>query len=421
MGADGFKEILAILRSKGGGGGGKQGQQEGLKWKCFGCQRQNEGIGNCSGCKKAVPDHIFARFERDHKKEAGKSKGGTKGGGKGGPSTPSGNGKAGDNGAGGKGPQQPAAAAAVPKAEPEPESQMAKEFAKMLAWCTQTGYAGAGAAAAVVAGTSAGSEGDPNAKQKSAMDVLRADIAALQAVSAKSAAVLGEIAEKEQALERLRLEVRKSHPADVQLRNLDAKLAGVSKQREKHDEVADALAKEIGKLKASMDEAAAAGAARRKEEEQLRRERLALVQQLEAEKVKQAKAVAGEQPETAEDVAAKLEYDEILRQFTGADELKERLRVIHFGRKEPAAAAAASTNGSSTTAVAEATPPAAAAPSGTVAAGSGGAQSAVDMAKEAADAAAKRLADKDDGDGANMVDVGEGKDGEQDRVRQRTA
>ena len=214
--------------------------------------------------------------------------GGAKGGGKGSSSaSPSGGGKAGGKGAGGKGPQQ---AAATPKAEAtinggksESEIQLAKELAQVLAWATQQGYPGADAAAAVAA-TAAGSEGDPNAKQKSAMDVLRVDIATLQAVNDKGAAVLGSIAEKEQALERLRLEVRKSHPADIQLRNLDAKLAGVSKQREKHDEVADGLAKEIAKLKASMDEAAPAGAAKRKEEEQLRRERLALVQQLEAEK-----------------------------------------------------------------------------------------------------------------------------------------
>ena len=343
-----------------------------------------------------------------------------KGGGKGASASPSGGGKAGGKGAGGKGPQQ---AAATPKAEAtinggksDSEIQMAKELAEIRAWATQKGYPGADGGAA----TAADSEGDPNAKQKSDMDVLRADIANMQASTNKGAVVLGIIAEREKALECLRLEVRKSHPADIQLRNLAAKLAGVTKQREKHDEVADALAKEIAKLKTSMDEAAAAGAARRKEEEQLRRERLALVQQLEGEKVKEAKAVAGEQPETAHEVAEKLEYEEILRQFQGPEELKERMRVLRFGKKEPAVTAVVATAGSSPVA-AEAVPPAAAAAPGEPGSGSGGTedQSLVAKATEAAEVAAKRLAERAEENNTDMVDVGEGQ-GEQDRVRRRT-
>ena len=130
--------------------------------------------------------------------------------------------------------------------------------------------------------------------------------------------------------------------------------------------------------------------------------------------------MAGEQPETAQEVAEKLEHDEILRQLQGSDELKQRLREIKFGQKEPAVTAVVANAGSSP-AVAGAAPPAASAAPDAPGSGSSGTenQSLVAKANEAAEVAAKRLAQRADEDNSDMVDVGEGQ-GEQDRVRRRT-
>jgi hypothetical protein len=94
-------------------------------------------------------------------------------------------------------------------------------------------------------------------------------------------------------LERLRVEVRAASPLDVQLRNLDSKLAGVRKQKQKLEDEAKSTAALILELKAALDKTAKAATDKQAEEEQLARERVELVAKQNATKLAEAEAAAG--------------------------------------------------------------------------------------------------------------------------------
>jgi hypothetical protein len=149
-----------------------------------------------------------------------------------------------------------------------------KELRKLKANPKATGTPeGPPAARAKSAEPGAAEDAEVKAK-KQRMDVLRGQIDHLE----KGGEGLEEIlSARRSELERLRSEVRAAHPLDVQLRNLDAKLGAVRKQREKLEAEAKTTAELILELKASLDKTAKAVAEKQAEESQLAIERAELV------------------------------------------------------------------------------------------------------------------------------------------------
>jgi hypothetical protein len=133
-------------------------------------------------------------------------------------------------------------------------------------------------------------EDDATKAKKTRMDELRSQIEHLE----KGGEGLEEILKaRREELERLRQEVRAAHPLDVQVRHLDSKIAGVRKQREKHEEEAKSVALLILELKTSLDRASKAAAEKKLEEDQLAKERVELVAKQNASKLAEAEAAAG--------------------------------------------------------------------------------------------------------------------------------
>jgi hypothetical protein len=133
-------------------------------------------------------------------------------------------------------------------------------------------------------------EDEVTKEKKRRMDVLRGQIEHLE----KGGDGLEDaLKARREELEKLRLEIRSAHPLDVQLRNLDSKLNGVKKQREKLEDEANSVAKLILELKISLDKAAKAAAEKKLEEDQLAKERVELVAKHNATKLAEAEAAAG--------------------------------------------------------------------------------------------------------------------------------
>ena len=130
---------------------------------------------------------------------------------------------------------------------------------------------------------------DPFAKEKKRMDEIASEIEHLRHVSGAESLITAKEAERE----KLRLLVRTSHPIEVQLRNLDAKIAGVKKKQEAHAARALELSEAISKLDAECQKEAAASDERGKELGTLNLERLGMVQRNGIEKVKAAEIAAG--------------------------------------------------------------------------------------------------------------------------------
>ena len=293
--------------------------QEGLKWRCFSCNgHQNEGVQPCSKCKKQAPQYIWNRVEKQ-------AKNGTtgKGGGKAGKgnlnSAASAPAAGGGGGKGSKGSGKGGGGSAAPADNKDKElAELREKVAKLEA----------GAAAQPKNGGD-DKEPDANEESKAAMDKLRQGIELLRQVPGDDAKALIQARKKE--LEALRLKVRQGHPVDIQIRNLDYKLANVQRQREKHDERSKDLAKQIRELQKQLVEEADGSAGKQKEEEQLRRERCQLVQRQGQEQLAKAKVAAGDEPAEKEApidlVVHGLKLDEMCRQLGGNESLKEELRV----------------------------------------------------------------------------------------------
>jgi hypothetical protein len=139
---------------------------------------------------------------------------------------------------------------------------------------------------------------------------------------------------RREELDRLRGEVRAAHPLEVQIRNLDGRLAGVRKVREKLEGEATATADLILELKASLEKAAKAAAEKKLEEEQLAKERVELVARHNAAKLAEAEAAAG---------GSSGNGSRLPSQLRGLEDLDPVLKAgleAYFARKAEAAAAA---------------------------------------------------------------------------------
>jgi hypothetical protein len=204
-----------------------------------------------------------------------------------------------------------------------------KELRKLRAAGTQEGPPAAKARSA-----EPGARDDEAVRaKKQRMDVIRSQLEHLQ----KGGEGLDDVIKaRREELERLRQEVRTAHPLDVQLRNLDCKVAGIRKQREKLDEEAKSVAGLILELKANLDKVAKAAAEKQQEEDQLAKERVELVARQNADKLAAAEAAVS---------GALQSESQVPDPFRGMEDLEPELKAglqAYFARKRANGASASS-------------------------------------------------------------------------------
>ena len=172
------------------------------------------------------------------------------------------------------------------------------------------------------------------------MDKLANDIEHLRHVSGAEPL----IASKEAEREKLRLLVRTSHPIEVQIRNIETKIAGVKRKQEAHAARALELSEAISKLDAECQKESAAGDEREKELGTLNLERLGMVHRNNIEKVKAAEIAAGSGGAAATAASSTSNalgtLEATFGSVPGMAELLERMRAIADAMGAAAAPAA---------------------------------------------------------------------------------
>ena len=293
-GKDGSTKVKGQGKGKSAGGarGGPVQQLADIPWKCHRCLRQNVGPARCPLCKREAPGWVWkssTRYVGDLKKDAIAT-------------------AAGGGGTDGK-----------DKGKNKETDELAKLRAENAQLKANAAKQAGDVTGGAIEGETAGESTGTSKKAKAELDRLRKKITSLrQAIDACGsedpedvARYEGDIRKKLARIDELTAEVRSGHPIGTQIKNLDGRLAEAEKQYTELDASANAIAKEIYRLKGEMDSIGRASKAKKELAAELAQERLQLVRRQNEEKVKEAGG--GEERGTPSGDAPKGDLDKIMQ------------------------------------------------------------------------------------------------------------